>query len=1367
MYKVKLNNEILYHPNAEDDKKIIEGKFTESLNKSGAFEFKVSQDNTVYKKVQKMKDHIYLYRYNKPGKEKLLFEGRVVSDTKDFDNIKDVACEGALGYLLDSIQRPYTYQCVMPEELFQNLIAGHNEMVSEDKQFLIGVVDVEGGETKVTENGYPNTFDDIEDKLINVYGGYISVRYEDSDRYIDYKKESGRVLDKPIRFGVNMMDLEEVIEAGDVKTVIIPIGNENSATGKPVTIKTVNNDIDYLENTEAVRLFGRIEGVLKVDSDSPREILSAGQEEISSISNMVVSVEVTAVDIADTGIDIEDIRAGDWIPVISKKHGIDSVMQVISREIDIMNPENSKITLGASIRTLTRTQDKEENSIRKEMTALKETSDGKIEEAKVSLGELQAAQDDLKQTIEEGMKEIKEEAGNAQTIAESAKTAADKATQDAEEAKTAAEDANNAAAIAQENAQLSAEAAKDAQEAADIANANAEDAKVTADAAQEAADEANAQVTIINSEITSIKEDQADIRNDMAAEITTVKETMEASYAKKTDISDTEMELRAEISKSAAEIQMTMESDYAKKTELTAVQSSLQTQITQNAQEISSTASAVETVQIDAAEAQSKAEEAVQTATEAQNTAQTAVSAAQDAQESADAATLAAQTAQTEATKARSEADTAKQAAEDAKAVADAAQTDLDAAKQNLTNVTNRVDATEEEIAAAQAAVDAAQQKADEANASAAEAQAAADAAQASADTAKQNAATAQKTADTAKQNAATAQAAADEAKAEADKANAAVGNLANTVTDMQTQISQNAEAIELRATKTEVQEYLSGYSTKEETESAINLASASIRAEVNASIGAISGGDNILRGTNVEKELVEDGTWTTGQWKLRGTGTATSYVMTDSPVSSLNIAWTIKGAVYPAKYGGIQQTQITIEPGTYTVSVWAKNTSADSTLSAQLALYLGNGQIGSTISVGKNWGRYSTTFSTESESITIAFYNPSGITSTDICGMTLNKGDVDSGWTPATYDIGDTVTTLRAALELKVDKTSLISEINASANVITLTGNRFVVESDNFSLAEDGTITATNAAIEGTINATSITAEGKYSIYNQEDFVFARLSRNKTTGVTTGAVSSRIMIGKAEHYAGGDITNHKGISFIAPVYVYSSIEETDSLARHDDSDVVFLLSESGGISCAKIDLSGAATIGGALQCNNNAAVSGTLTVSGTTTLGLTALTGTCRPSANATGNIDLGSSAYPFYNAYLSHCVYYTDPPSGGGTAIYINSNGALVKYSSDRRLKNNIEAVASDELNPERLYDLPIWQYKYNSDVLEDGDDLKGKTVIGFMADEVASVYPRACAYDKDGVPTSWNPNVMIPAMLALIQKQKQEIEELRALI
>ena len=46
-----------------------------------------------------------------------------------------------------------------------------------------------------------------------------------------------------------------------------------------------------------------------------------------------------------------------------------------------------------------------------------------------------------------------------------------------------------------------------------------------------------------------------------------------------------------------------------------------------------------------------------------------------------------------------------------------------------------------------------------------------------------------------------------------------------------------------------------------------------------------------------------------------------------------------------------------------------------------------------------------------------------------------------------------------KASLELKVDKDKLISEINASADVITLKSNRFVLDSTNAKIAADGTV--------------------------------------------------------------------------------------------------------------------------------------------------------------------------------------------------------------------------------------------------------------------------------------------------------------------
>ena len=60
----------------------------------------------------------------------------------------------------------------------------------------------------------------------------------------------------------------------------------------------------------------------------------------------------------------------------------------------------------------------------------------------------------------------------------------------------------------------------------------------------------------------------------------------------------------------------------------------------------------------------------------------------------------------------------------------------------------------------------------------------------------------------------------------------------------------------------------------------------------------------------------------------------------------------------------------------------------------------------------------------------------------------------------------------INAKLELKVDTENLVSEINASADKINLTGDRIIIDSTNLKVAEDGTLTATNGEFTGTINA-------------------------------------------------------------------------------------------------------------------------------------------------------------------------------------------------------------------------------------------------------------------------------------------------------
>lgn len=220
---------------------------------------------------------------------------------------------------------------------------------------------------------------------------------------------------------------------------------------------------------------------------------------------------------------------------------------------------------------------------------------------------------------------------------------------------------------------------------------------------------------------------------------------------------------------------------------------------------------------------------------------------AKKAKEDADAAKKKAESATADADKAHQAADAAQKAAADADAKADTAAQDLEAAKQNLQDVTNRVGATEEEVAAAQAAVDAAQKAADKAAADAT-------AAQGKADEAKQNATAAQQEADNAKTAADKAQADAAAAQKAADKAQADADALAVRVTQAETKITQNSEAIELSASKIqEVDDNLDkNYYTRTETDAKIKVVSDSItstvKTEVSQEVGKIQiGAKNLV----------------------------------------------------------------------------------------------------------------------------------------------------------------------------------------------------------------------------------------------------------------------------------------------------------------------------------------------------------------------------------------------------------------------------------------------------------------------------------------------------------------------------------------
>ena len=132
-----------------------------------------------------------------------------------------------------------------------------------------------------------------------------------------------------------------------------------------------------------------------------------------------------------------------------------------------------------------------------------------------------------------------------------------------------------------------------------------------------------------------------------------------------------------------------------------------------------------------------------------------------------------------------------------------------------------------------------------------------------------------------------------------------------------------------------------------------------------------------------------------------------------------------------------------------------------------------------------------------------------------------------------------------------------------------------------------------------------------------------------------------------------------------------------------------------------------------------------------------------------------------------IAHGVYNNQHDSSTPN-LRIGSGHKIKRIAeSSRKFKNSIKLVNSDELNPQKLYDINVVQYKFNENYLAKEDQRHGKDVIGFIAEDVYEKYPIAADYsfDKNGAPVvhDWNLRYMVPAMLKLIQEQKQQLFQL----
>ena len=360
VYTVYCDNELLFDPRI-DELAIFDKKIALEVNKTGSFDFKIYPSHPMYDRIKRLKSSIEVYQ-----DAYMVFRGRVLDDVQDFNNAKDVICEGDLAFLNDGIIRPYTYSGSVSGFL-NYILTEYNAQVETAKRFVLGNVTVTDPNDYITRSSITasSAWDVVNDKLIKLLGGYIRIRRSGGINYVDYLEDSTMQSLQEIKLGENLLDLNKEIKGQDIVTALIPYGAKlGNETDERLTIAAANGGIDYVFDQAAVDAYGWIFDTATWDDVTiGSNLLTKAAAELASRINLSVSLDVSAIDLSMTDDQIDKFRIFEYVKVNSPAHQLNDFMLIRKLAIDMDNPQNNKLTLGTDYATFSDSQLNTEKAI--------------------------------------------------------------------------------------------------------------------------------------------------------------------------------------------------------------------------------------------------------------------------------------------------------------------------------------------------------------------------------------------------------------------------------------------------------------------------------------------------------------------------------------------------------------------------------------------------------------------------------------------------------------------------------------------------------------------------------------------------------------------------------------------------------------------------------------------------------------------------------------------------------------------------------------------------------------------------------------------------------------------------------------------
>lgn len=315
MFSVWLDGKLLYSSAVNDPYYAIGTPIlTLEAGKAGSLSFTMYPNHPEYDSLRRMLGRVVVYEDDTE-----LFRGRILRMETNLYKERKVTCEGDLAYLLDSIADPGEYTESISAH-FSRLVDMHNRQVEREKQFAVGIVNVDKATESQTfkTDSYRTTSAAMSDDLTGVFGGYIRTRRSGGTVYLDYIGDYGKAGNQNIEFGVNMIDFSESVSSDDIFTVLLPTGSEG------VTMEGITGS-KYVKIPNAVERYGTVVRAVSFSDikEAGAELMQAAYDYIEkNYKEMPPTLTLTAIDLKRLDFALDGFELGTRIGILSEPHGI-------------------------------------------------------------------------------------------------------------------------------------------------------------------------------------------------------------------------------------------------------------------------------------------------------------------------------------------------------------------------------------------------------------------------------------------------------------------------------------------------------------------------------------------------------------------------------------------------------------------------------------------------------------------------------------------------------------------------------------------------------------------------------------------------------------------------------------------------------------------------------------------------------------------------------------------------------------------------------------------------------------------------------------------------------------------------------------